>query len=119
MDLKRIVELVNEGQLIEVRFLSDRGREESTTGDHPCMDAQARGNVFAYFPVFGSCAHAVAVKRVEEEGDEMYLHGDIEGMAVRLRISPLWTPDQLDALAAWPQARDGEYVERELERVLS
>ena len=119
MDLKRVVELVKEGQLVEVRFLSDRGREESTTGDHPCMDARFRGDVFAYFPAFGSCAHAVTVKRVEEEGDEVFLHGLIGEMRVRIRISPLWTPDDLDAIAAWIPARDDEYLEQEFERVMS
>ena len=119
MDLKHIVEQVTEGRLIEVRFLSDRGREESTTGDHPCVDAKAQGSLFAYFPVFGSCAHAITVTRVEEEGDEIFLHGEIDGMRVRLRISPVWTPDQRDALASWTDSKDEEFVRDEFERVLS
>ena len=119
MDLKHIAKQVEEGRLIEVRFLSDRGREESTTGDHPCADAKVQGSRFAYFPVFGSCAHAITVNRIEEEGDEIFLHGAIDELRVRLRISPIWTPDQRDALAAWSDSKDDEFVRDEIERVLS
>ena len=117
MDLARVVIRVVKGCLIEVRFLSGKGREESTTGDHPCMDAQFRKDRFAYFPAFGSCAHAVDVSRVEEEGDEIYLHGSIGEMKVRVTISPVWLDEDREALEEWRAEKDAGFIEREFERV--
>ena len=47
MDLERIAEEMKEGRLVEVTFLSERGRETGSTGDHPSTDARVRGDRFA------------------------------------------------------------------------
>jgi hypothetical protein len=118
MDLGRIVKEVKKGRLVDVRFLSDRGRETGSTGDHPCVDARAEGERFAFFPAFDACGHAVDVDRVEEEGDETYLHGHVGDMRVRLRVSPVWTDEQREILKAWAKEKDARFVGRELGRVL-
>jgi hypothetical protein len=71
MNLERAVNEVKKGRLVDVRFLSDEGRETGSTGDHPCEDARAEGERFVFFPAFEVCAHRVDVDRVEEEGDEI------------------------------------------------
>ena len=118
MDLERVVKEVKKGRLVEVRFLSDRGRETGTTDDHPCEDARAERERFAFFPAFDVCWHAVDVDRVEEEGDEMYLHGRAGDMRIRLRVSPVWTDEQREILKAWAKEKDARFVGRELGRVL-
>jgi len=118
MDLSRIALRVAQGCLIDVRFLSNRGREENGTGDHPCMNADFRGDRFAYFPAFGSCAHAVHVTRVEEEGDEIFLHGSMGDMKVRVRVSPVWLDEDREALGEWRKEKDAGFIEQEFERVL-
>jgi len=118
MDLERIAKDVADGRLVEVTFLSDRGRETGSTGDHPCADARVRGDRFAYFPAFGSCAHAVDVGRVEEEGDETLLHGSTGEMKVRLRVSPVWTDMQREIVRCWAADKDAALVGRELGRAL-
>jgi len=119
MDLERVVKRVKEGALIDVVFLSDEGREAVGLGDHPCADARARGERFAYFLAFGKCAHALEVDRLEEEGDELSLRGRVGEMKLRLRVSPVWTDEQREILRAWAKEKDAGYVGRELRRVLS
>ncbi|MHC4253446.1 MAG: hypothetical protein ACYS9X_30380, partial [Planctomycetota bacterium] len=94
MDLERVVGEIGKGRLVDVRFLSDEGRETGSTGDHPCEDARAEGERFVFFQAFEVCAHRIDVDRVEEEGDETYLHGRAGDMRVRLRVSPVWTDEQ-------------------------
>ena len=118
MDLKRIVNEIEAGRLVEMRFLMERGRETGSTGDHPCADARFKGERFVYFPASGSCAHALDVERVEDEGDEIFLHGRMGDARVRLRISPVWLDEQREVLAAWKKEKDTALVEREFERVL-
>ena len=118
MDLGRVVKEVKKGSLVEVRFLSDRGRETGTTGDHPCEDARTERERFAFFPAFDVCGHAVDVDRVEEEGDEVYLHGHVGDMRVRLRVSPVWTDEQREIMREWAKEKDASFVGRELGRVL-
>ena len=118
MDLERVVNEVGKGRLVDVRFLSERGRETGSTDDHPCADARAEGERFAFFPAFDACAHAIDVDRVEEEGDEMYLHGHAGDMRVRLRVSPVWTDEQREILKAWAKEKDAAFAGRELRRVL-
>ena len=118
MDLERIVTDVRKGRLVDVTFLSERGREELSVGDHPCTDARAKGERFAYFLCFASCAHAIDVDRIEEEGDEVFLFGRTGDARVRLRISPVWTDWQRETLEAWRKERDAGLVEREFRRVL-
>ena len=118
MDLERVASDMRNGRLIEVRFLSDRGRETGTTGDHPCADARVEGERFAFFPAFDACGHGIDVNRVEEEGDETYLHGHVGDMRVRLRVSPVWTDEQREILMAWAKEKDATLVGREFGRVL-
>ena len=118
MDLKRVVKEIEAGRLVEVRFLTERGRETGLTGDHPCTDARFKGELFAYFPAFGTCAHALDVDRVEDEGDEIFLHGRMGDARVRLRISPVWLDEQREVLAAWKREKDAALVQREFERVI-
>ena len=117
MDLERIAKEVERGRLIDVTFLSDAGREEISVGDHACMDARARGERFAYFLCFATCAHAIDVDRVEEEGDETFLFGRTGDAKVRLRVSPVWTDGQRETLEAWKKKRDPDMVRHEFERV--
>ncbi len=119
MDLKRVVAEVKKGRLIDVRFLSDGGRETGSTGDHPCEDARAEGERFAFFLAFEVCAHRVDVDRVEEEGDEIYLHGHAGDMRVRLRVSPVWTDEQREIMREWAKQKDARFVGRELGRTFS
>ena len=119
MDLVRVVNEIKAGRLVEMRFLTKRGRETGSTGDHPCADARFKGERFAYFPAFGSCAHALDVKRVEDEGDEVYLHGRMGETRVRLRISPVWLDEQREILAAWKREKDAVFVQREFERAIA
>ena len=98
--------------------MSERGRETGSTGDHPCEDARADGERFAFFPAFEVCGHRMDVARVEEEGDEMYLHGHAGDMRVRLRVSPVWTDEQREILREWAKDKDAAFVGRELRRVL-
>ena len=118
MDLDRVVNEVRKGRLVDVRFLSERGRETGSTGDHPCEDARAEGERFAFFSAFEVCGHRMDVDRVEEEGDEMYLHGRAGDMRVRLRVSPVWTDEQREILREWAKDKDAAFVGRELRRVL-
>lgn len=117
MDLERVVGEVEKGRLVEVRFLSEQGRETGSTDDHPCEDARAEGERFAFFPAFEVCAHRMDVDRVEEEGDEMYLHGRAGDMRVRLRVSPVWTDEQREILREWAKEKDSRLVDSELRRV--
>jgi len=119
MDLERVVNEVKKGRLIDVRFLSEQGRETGSTGDHPCEDARAEGERFVFFPAFEVCAHRVDVDRVEEEGDEMYLHGRASDTRVRLRVSPVWTDEQREIMREWAKEKDAAFVGRELRRVLT
>jgi hypothetical protein len=119
VDLERVVKEVGEGRLVEVRFLSDQGRETGSTGDHPCADARAEGERFAFFPAFDACGHAIDVDRLEEEGDETYLHGHVGDMRVRLRVSPVWTGEQREILKAWAKEKDARFVGGEIGRVLA
>ena len=119
MDLERVGKEVGEGRLVEVRFLSDSGRETGSTGDHPCADARAEGECFAFFPAFDACGHAIDVDRLEEEGDETYLHGHVGDMRVRLRVSPVWTGEQREILKAWAKEKDARFVEGEIGRILA
>jgi len=118
MDLQRVVDEVKKGRLIDVRFLSDEGRETGSTGDHPCEDARADGERFVFFPAFEVCAHRVDVHRVEEEGDEIFLHGLAGDMRVRVRVSPVWTDEQREITREWVKEKDARFVGRELRRVL-
>lgn len=118
MDLSRVAGEIAKCRLVEVRFLSDRGRETGSTGDHPCEDARAEGERLAFFPAFDACAHRVDVDRVEEEGDETYLHGRAGDMRVRLRVSPVWTDEQREILREWEKEKDAYFVAREFRRVL-
>ena len=118
MDLERIARDVEAGRLVEVTFLSERGRETGSTGDHPCTDARVKADRFAYFPAFGACAHAVHVDRVEERGDETFLHGRAGEMRVRLRVSPVWTDMQREIVRCWAADKDTALVSRELGRAL-
>ena len=118
MDLERVVNDVGKGRLVEVRFLSEHGREIGSTYDHPCEDARADGDRFAFFPAFEVCAHQIDVDRFEEEGDEMYLHGRAGDMRVRLRVSPVWTDEQRTIMREWAKEKDAAFVGRELGRVL-
>ena len=118
MNLGRVVDEVKKGRLIDVRFLSEQGRETGSTGDHPCEDARAEGERFVFFPAFEVSAHRVDVDRVEEEGDEVYLHGRADDMRVRLRVSPVWTDAQREILREWAKEKDAAFVDRELRRVL-
>ena len=118
MDLERVVKEVKKGRLVEVRFLSDRGRETGTTGDHPCADARTERERFTFFPAFDVCGHGIDVNRVEEEGDETYLHGHVGDMRVRLRVSPVWTDEQREILRAWADEKDAHFVAREMLKVL-
>ena len=117
MDMERVVKEVEQGRLIDVTFLSEGGREELSVGDHACMDAKAKGERFAYFLCFASCAHAIDVERVEEEGDETFLFGRTGDVEVRLRVSPVWTDGQRETLRTWEKERDHDLVKREFERV--
>ena len=119
MHLERVVKRVKEGALIDVVFLSDEGREAVGLGDHPCIDARSKGERFAYFLAFGRCAHALEVDRLEEEGDEISLRGRVREMKLRLRVSPVWTDEQRDILAAWAKEKDAAHVGREMRRVLA
>jgi len=117
MDLKRVAKEVGEGRLVDVTFLSAREREELSVGDHPCTDARAEGERFAFFLCFASCAHATHVDRIKEEGDEIYLFGQTGEARVRLRISPVWTDSQRKTIAEWKKKRDAALVTREFKRV--
>jgi hypothetical protein len=119
MNLGRVVDEVKKGRLIDVLFLSDEGRETGSTGDHPCEDARAEGKRFVFFPAFEISAHRVDVDRVEEEGDEIYLHGHAEDMRVRLRVSPVWTDEQREILQEWAKDKDTDFVGRDIERVFA
>ena len=119
MDLEHVVRQVKEGRLLAVTFLSERGREENEIPDHPCADARAEGERFAFFHAFAPCAHAVEVDRVEEIGDEVFLHGRTGDARLRVRVSPVWLAEQREVLAAWAREKDAALVGRELGRVLA
>jgi hypothetical protein len=119
MDLEHVAKQVKKGRLVSVTFLSERGREENEIPDHPCADARAAGERFAFFHAFASCAHAIEVDRVEEVGDEVFLHGRTGEARLRLRVSPVWLDEQREVLAAWAREKDAAFVGRELSRVLA
>ncbi len=119
MNLERVVNEVRKGRLVDVRFLSDEGRETGSTGDHPCEDARAEGERFVFFPAFEVSAHRVDVDRVEEEGDEIHLHGRAGDMRIRLRVSPVWTDEQREILQEWEKEKDADFVGRDIGRVFA
>jgi len=116
--MKEITEAISQDRLVAVRFLSDAGRNEIALADHPCSDAKADGDSFAFFWAFASCAHGISVTRIENEGDEFHIFGSTGEQDVCVAVSPVWLDEQREILERWHTEKDVALVRRELERAL-
>ena len=117
--LEEAVNAISQGRLIAVRFLSDGGRTEMEIPDHPCEDAKAQGDGFAFFWAFASCAHGITVTRTENAGDEFHIYGKTVEQDVCVVVSPVWLDDQREILKRWREQKDKHFITQELKRALT